>query len=118
MKKNISTALSLSAEFVPVVVKATMRSIEAAALRRDMNDEETAEIVEEAFSCTERFLTALRKEDGYDKLSDEDVDMLRESIHDEVMEGIWMLMQKIINEMKIEVYGGTDRDKTFREDVC
>lgn len=118
MNNTVSNAVSLSAKFAPAVVKAALKAVEIAALHRDLNDDEAAEIIEEVSSCTEQFLTALKKEDGYEQLSDEEVEELRTSIHTEVMEGVWMLIQNVTSEMKIEVYGGIGSGKKHKEDVC
>lgn len=115
MREAISNILSMSSEFVPVVVKATMKALTAGALHRDLNDREADEIVKEVAGCTDRFLNKLRSDAPAGRFSDGDIEELREYIHGEILMSAWALVQMVTDEMRMTTKGDPiiDEEKTY-----
>lgn len=106
MIENLSSIINLSSVFVPVVVKATMHSIKAAALQRDLTDSEADEIIDEVSFSTDKFLCSLVEVVGNNHYSSEALEELRESIHAEILTSAWAMVQEITDEMGKSIHGG------------
>lgn len=97
-RTNFTEALRL---FVPMIINAAMRSIEAAVLQRQLTDEEIDSIMSEVDPAVYGFVDALETEPEIDK------DDLSEELRQSVYESVWTLIQEVTEEMK-EVIGESD----------
>lgn len=118
IREEITSILQMSVEFVPVVVKAAMRAIKAAALQRDLTDSEADEIIDEVSSSTDRFLCSLVEVVGGNHYSCEALEELRESIHEEIMASAWAMVQEITERMDNYVNGGNCIDTKSKKNEC
>ena len=95
-----------------------MRSIEAAALQRDISDSETDEIIDEVSSSTDNFLISLLEIVGSNRLSSEAIEELRESIHSEILTSAWAMVQAVTDEMSKHINGGKSIDTKTKRNEC
>ena len=88
--------------YVSGIVKATMTTCEAAALGRDLTEEEIEEAAEEVASGTYKFMrgykTALTAQG--ETISDDEYNELYQGIFDSVFNNAWAMIQRATEEMK------------------
>ena len=91
----------LIGEYASVIAKVTLIACGAYAQLREINENETREVIVIVEAASDRFVTAYKKKLARKgvTLSKAKTDKLRSDLNDRILADCWALMQKVENEL-------------------